>query len=174
MSVKFPEKSYGPEDMPIGLAVKHKLSFTCPTGLMADSEHFGTRIFKARLGLAARLGRQVTQDQVAGLVGVTQGTVGRWEGGLKEPDLATFEKLGKALGVDPRWLAFGDVPRGSAEDSASGEGSGREGDAANLPPTPPTVNQSRRGYMTSDEVGTPTEHPSKRSAAEKAKRRRRA
>ena len=42
------------------------------------------------------------------MVGVTQGAVGSWESGAKEPDLATIERLAKVLEVDPRWLAFGD------------------------------------------------------------------
>lgn len=59
--------------------------------------------------MAAKLGRPVTQQEIADAMRVHSVTVGRWEGNVKEPDLATIAQLAKVLGVDPRWLAFGDV-----------------------------------------------------------------
>jgi transcriptional regulator with XRE-family HTH domain len=74
---------------------------------MADPKGFGGRVLWARLQLAARRGRPVTQTEVAERMKVTQGTVGRWESAAKEPGLATIAQLAKVLEVDPRWLAFG-------------------------------------------------------------------
>jgi transcriptional regulator with XRE-family HTH domain len=34
-----------------------------------------------------------------------------WEKGRCEPSLATVEQLAKVLGVEPCWLAFGDIHR---------------------------------------------------------------
>lgn len=93
--------------MPDGHIVKHKLPFVFLWGLMADPGGFGTRVLQARLALGARRGKPMTQTELAEKLGVTQGTVGRWEKALKEPDLETISQIAKALEVDPRWLAFG-------------------------------------------------------------------
>lgn len=90
--------------------------------LMGNTSHptFGKRVLQARLNLAAKRGRPVTQQEIADALGVTGVTVGRWEGDRKEPDLATISQLAQVLEVDPKWLAFGassvtapseDVPR---------------------------------------------------------------
>lgn len=70
---------------------------------------FGKRVLQARLSLSARLGRQVTQGEVAAKMGVTGVTVSRWEADLKEPTLETIAKLAKVLGVEPSYLAFGEL-----------------------------------------------------------------
>lgn len=64
-------------------------------------------MLQARLELQAKLGRRVTQLEVAEAVGVTQTSVARWERGEKEPDLATIVRLAAALQVEPAALAFG-------------------------------------------------------------------
>ena len=38
-------------------------------------------------------------------------SIGRYESGHDEPSLATVEQLAKVLGVEPCWLAFGDIHR---------------------------------------------------------------
>lgn len=68
---------------------------------------FAKRVMQARLDAGARRGKQLTQTEVAEKMRVTQATVGRWESGDAEPDLATIARLAKVLGVDPRDLAFG-------------------------------------------------------------------
>lgn len=60
----------------------------------------------------ARRARGMTQDELATIVGVQQGTLSRWEKGLREPDDADIEKLADALGVTPRLLRRGDRMRG--------------------------------------------------------------
>lgn len=68
----------------------------------------GGRIAHARFSLAARLGKNVTQKWLAEQVGVSGPTVSQWESGVTEPTVGSFAKLGKALGIDPGWLAFGE------------------------------------------------------------------
>ena len=68
---------------------------------------FAKRLLQARLDAGARRGKILTQTAVADAMGVSQVSVGRWESGETEPDLATIAKLAKVLGVDPRDLAFG-------------------------------------------------------------------
>lgn len=38
-------------------------------------------------------------------------SIGRYESGHDEPSLATVAQLAKVLGVEPCWLAFGDIHR---------------------------------------------------------------
>lgn len=86
---------------------------------MAESSGLGRRIFQARKQLEAKCGRVVSQAEIGAALGVTGVAVGSWEGGKKEPDLATIARLALALDVSPGWLAFGggeDLP--VAEDDA--------------------------------------------------------
>ena len=44
----------------------------------------------------------MSKQELADTMGVTLMTVYRWENGVREPDIATFMKLLKTLGVDPK------------------------------------------------------------------------
>lgn len=46
-----------------------------------------------------RLAANLTQTALANAVGVTLGTVARWEAGTRTPSLARLEGIGAALGV---------------------------------------------------------------------------
>jgi transcriptional regulator with XRE-family HTH domain len=76
----------------------------------AAGKGFGQRVKQARMDLSAKLGRVVTQTEVAARLKVTGTTVGRWESGEKEPSLTMIGRLAKVLGVSPALLAFGDTP----------------------------------------------------------------
>lgn len=95
--------------IPSGLLVNPQFQADNPPGQDMDAKGFGERVRRARLELAARLGRVVTQVEVAERMGVTGVTVGRWEAGAKQPDLETIERLANVLDVTPAWLAFGDA-----------------------------------------------------------------
>lgn len=57
-------------------------------------------VLKVREGL--------TQEKLAEILGVTQGTVGHWLNARRAPDtLAMYEQLAKALNVHPAWLLYG-------------------------------------------------------------------
>lgn len=71
-------------------------------------ETFGGRLYSARLWKAGAERRTIVQRDVAAAIGVSQVSVGRWEADLKEPSLATIERLAQWLGVSPGWLAFGE------------------------------------------------------------------
>jgi transcriptional regulator with XRE-family HTH domain len=62
---------------------------------------FGRRIREAR-------GDATSQSALGKLVGKSQSTIDNWEHENTEPSLRDFERLGKALGRSPIWLAFGD------------------------------------------------------------------
>lgn len=76
---------------------------------MTEPQTVGQRLFQARLQAAIREGRQVTQADVAQMVGVKDATVSRYEAGKAEPDLGMIVLLAAALGVTPGWLAFGEA-----------------------------------------------------------------
>lgn len=71
------------------------------------SKDFAKRLLQARLDAGARRGKMLTQTEIADKLGVSQVTVGRWESGETEPDLATIAKLAKLFHQDPGDLAFG-------------------------------------------------------------------
>lgn len=78
-------------------------------GVNLSLSGWGQRIRQARMDLAAKRGRTVTQVEVAERVGVSSVTVGYWEAERSEPDdLATWRKLAKALETTPSFLAFGE------------------------------------------------------------------
>ena len=58
----------------------------------------------------ARKARKVTQLELAARTGVAHSTVVRIERGQAKPTIETVAKFAEALGVDPKWLAFGDEP----------------------------------------------------------------
>lgn len=70
---------------------------------------FGRRVRQARLQLAARMGEEVSQSELARLLDVQPSTVQRWEAGAKQPSFETVEHLARVLGVSPAYLAFGIV-----------------------------------------------------------------
>jgi transcriptional regulator with XRE-family HTH domain len=51
-----------------------------------------------------RLRKALSQQDLAGLAGLTPATVSRLEAGLENPYPSTVRKLAKALGVDPEQL----------------------------------------------------------------------
>lgn len=96
---------------------------------------FGQRVFQARLALSAARGKTVTQADIAREMGVVGVTVGRWEAGLKEPDLATIERLAVVLKTSAAWLAFG---------QEGGEQGGEQSPAT--PPTPVPTSPPQRPF----------------------------
>jgi transcriptional regulator with XRE-family HTH domain len=50
---------------------------------------------------AARIGRELTQEQVAALSGVQAGEISRIETGKRDPQVSTLMKIARALGVPP-------------------------------------------------------------------------
>ena len=58
----------------------------------------------------ARKERAVTQVELAERTGVAHSTVVRIERGQARPRIETVGRFAEALGMDPKWLAFGDEP----------------------------------------------------------------
>lgn len=73
---------------------------------MSEARGYGERLLLAqhRAGL--------TQKQLAERSGVAVATIRRALDGQFTPRIETTFKLANALGVDPKWLAFGDDPKG--------------------------------------------------------------
>ncbi|MCC7132456.1 MAG: helix-turn-helix domain-containing protein [Gemmatimonadales bacterium] len=77
-------------------------------GLMSTHlDSMGSRLYQARLDLAARRRETVALEEVAQDIGVSSVTVGRWEKGTRKPTLAQLERLAAFYGSTPEWLAFG-------------------------------------------------------------------
>ncbi len=57
---------------------------------------------------SARKARKVTQVELAERTGVAHSTVVRIERGQAKPRIETIWAFAEALGVDPKWLTFGD------------------------------------------------------------------
>lgn len=74
-----------------------------PPGSRQLDNALGRRIAEARVR------RDLTQEALAALLGVSRVTLAYWEGGQFEPDLARIRALAAALNVTPAWLAFGDA-----------------------------------------------------------------
>ncbi len=49
----------------------------------------------------------LSQEDLAGVLGVSQGTVSNWRRGLR-PTVDAIERAARTLGVSPGWLAFGE------------------------------------------------------------------
>lgn len=62
--------------------------------------------------MGTRQGADVSKAEVGRQMAVSSVTVGMWERGETEPNLATVERLAAYLGVAPGWLAFGQEPKG--------------------------------------------------------------
>ena len=71
------------------------------------SHGLGRRLFQARHALSVELGYNVTQTSVAKALGTTGTSIGRYEAGIKIPDLEMLERLAMVLRVTPCYLAFG-------------------------------------------------------------------
>ena len=52
----------------------------------------------------ARLARQITQEDLAKLVGVTKGAIGNYETGVSSPKEPILVKLMEVLGIDANYL----------------------------------------------------------------------
>lgn len=77
----------------------------------AQRDTLGARIGRARRELALRLDRDVTQGDLAAMVGVSYGTVRRWELGEKGMSEKNLRAVAAALGVTPGWLRYGIGPK---------------------------------------------------------------
>ncbi len=69
--------------------------------MKAASDGLGRRLRDARSK------RGLTMDELAAKAKMTQATISRLEIGQNYPMTITVEKLARALGVDPCWLAYG-------------------------------------------------------------------
>ena len=63
-----------------------------------------------------RLDRDLSQNDIAEMVGVSGATVSRWESDVAEPqNAAILGRLAEVLGVTRSYLAFGEGPKAAAE-----------------------------------------------------------
>ena len=65
----------------------------------------------------ARLAKQITQEDLAKLVGVTKGAIGNYETGVSSPKETILIRLMDALGIDANFL-YQDFIRREDEDQA--------------------------------------------------------
>lgn len=77
----------------------------------------GGQIRHARMRLAVRLGRRVSQADLAEMIGRSRGAVNSWERGRRIPDEYDRAALEKVLG-ELRAPAFEDVPLDDGPDEA--------------------------------------------------------
>jgi transcriptional regulator with XRE-family HTH domain len=68
----------------------------------------------ARRLINAREAAGKTQGELAAETGIPQTTIGGYEAGGAEPDLAVIKALAESLGADPGWIAFGDPDKDDA------------------------------------------------------------
>jgi DNA-binding XRE family transcriptional regulator len=70
------------------------------------SVDFSDRLRLIRLEYGERIGRRVTQDDMAELIDVKSATYGSWEAGNSKPAdiVATAKRIEERLGADPMWL----------------------------------------------------------------------
>lgn len=68
---------------------------------------FGERVYRARLALQAKLGREVTQAEIGERLGVSGQAVSLWEQDRSQPKLDVIERLAAVLETEPAALAFG-------------------------------------------------------------------
>jgi transcriptional regulator with XRE-family HTH domain len=66
----------------------------------------GKRYKEARLAYGRRIGRHVTQKEVAAELGLKKGTVSRWETGEWRPD--DEQAVAKFYGCSPAYLQYGE------------------------------------------------------------------
>ena len=55
----------------------------------------------------ARENRQMTQQEVAKLLGLSRAAIAQWESDTTSPSIHTAAEVSKLLEVSPQWLAFG-------------------------------------------------------------------
>lgn len=77
--------------------------------IMSDISHTGSRI------RASRRDRGFTQDEFAGLVGVSRSAVAQWETGRAGQDTENLGRIADVLGVTVEYLMHGDDRRATAE-----------------------------------------------------------
>jgi len=65
----------------------------------------------------AKRERGLTQEKLAVILEVRQGTISNWKNGLREPEFKSLNSLSKALNITPEWLLFGDVEKLSVDES---------------------------------------------------------
>lgn len=65
---------------------------------------------KDRVACLRRLHRLTQQELGEAAGGIGKQAVYQWEKGLTEPDRDAALSLWKTLGVNPRWLAYGEMP----------------------------------------------------------------
>ncbi len=80
-----------------------------PDGPMDEQARKWRREFAARLK-AARVAKRLTQKRLAGMVGVSQPTLGSWERATRPCSLTDFLAVADALGVHPASLLPGTPP----------------------------------------------------------------
>lgn len=84
---------------------------------------FGDRLKQERTALARRKKRKVTQGEVGAAVGVTGGTVSKWERGIEtNPTDANLKGLAALFGVRVEWLWEGQEPRSATVNRANAPG----------------------------------------------------
>lgn len=79
--------------------------------LVGYLDTIGKRLRAARLGAFERLGREVTQGEVAAAAGVKANAANAWENDVSPPSIEAVRVIAPLLGVTPGWLAFGQGPR---------------------------------------------------------------
>lgn len=67
----------------------------------------GERIVAARLAYGSKRSEPLTQAELAGMLGVTPGTVSQWESNTTKPAHRMWPRLAEALGAEADWLAWG-------------------------------------------------------------------
>jgi transcriptional regulator with XRE-family HTH domain len=71
----------------------------------------GSRLRAARLAAYERIGRQISQAELAELMDLTRSAISGYEADVYTPSVAMVEALAKQLGVTAAWLAYGQEPR---------------------------------------------------------------
>jgi transcriptional regulator with XRE-family HTH domain len=110
----------GASEMVQGVFLEHVVSLTTVAERMQP--HFKRPVLTSvAMGkdldtLAARLrdamGEEITASALARACGVSPAAVGKWlDGGTKELKAATLEAAARSLGVSPKWLRTGQLPR---------------------------------------------------------------
>lgn len=80
-------------------------------GVRPDLEGWGGRIYEARTsGMRGKRGRQMSQQELAGLVGVTYQAIGAYELETNWPGWAKWMAMAEALDVTVGWLIAGEHP----------------------------------------------------------------
>ena len=84
---------------------------------------YGERIRQARRYLALLLARDITQQEIADAVGVSQPTIGRWQNELpgKKPGPGVFTELATFFRVSRDWLERNEGPMVPVEEASSSE-----------------------------------------------------